>query len=160
MYCFKISALSFIIISLATACNHPPATKDIKDQNTPAAKNLLPDTKKVTAPDTLTGRETIILSQEHPKVIIKGEIERLGHVVYNIHILSGKQLNATVAPAGGKGNIRINQIRLSDGSYDGPFGKTLDYALRDTGGYQVIIGESNMAEGAWEGPFTLTVSVK
>lgn len=111
-------------------------------------------------PDTLTGGNTITLSQEHPEAIIKGEIERLGQVVYNINILSGKQLNATVAPVGGKGNIRINQIKVPDGSYGGPFGKTLDYPLRDTGRYLLIIGESNMAEGAWEGPFTLTVSVK
>lgn len=152
--------LSVMIISLAAACNHPPATKDTNDQNPAAAENLPPDAGKVTAPDTLTGKETITLSPDHPRVIVKGEIKRLGHVVYNLNILSGKQLNATVAPVGGEGNIRINQVRRPDSSYDGPFGKTLRYPIRDTGHYQLIIGESNMAEGAWEGPFIVTVSVE
>lgn len=54
-------------------------------------------------------------------------------------------------------NIRINQIKKPDGTFDGPFGQTLQLATPQQGEYWIIIGKSNMASGNTKGHFTLKV---
>ena len=54
-------------------------------------------------------------------------------------------------------NIRINQIKKPDDSFDGPFGKTLDYKADQKGEYWIILGKSQMAGSSQKGHFVLKV---
>lgn len=52
-------------------------------------------------------------------------------------------------------NIRINQIKKPDGTFDGPFGKTITLDSKQAGEYWVIIGKNQMADGNKIGHFTI-----
>lgn len=54
-------------------------------------------------------------------------------------------------------NIRINQIKKPDGTFDGPFGQTLNLATPQKGEYWIILGKNLMAEGTGKGHFSLKV---
>ncbi|WP_417427870.1 hypothetical protein [Halpernia sp.] len=54
-------------------------------------------------------------------------------------------------------NIRVNQIKYPDGSFDGPFGQTLKLDTPQKGEYWIIIGKSLMADGNSKGHFSLEV---
>lgn len=54
-------------------------------------------------------------------------------------------------------NIRFNQVKYSDGTFDGPFGKTLEVENKGTGEIWLIVGRSNMASGSPVGKFTIRV---
>lgn len=54
-------------------------------------------------------------------------------------------------------NIRFNQIRMPDNTFDGPFGQTIDYETRQKGEYWLILAKSNMASGTPVGKFFIKV---
>lgn len=54
-------------------------------------------------------------------------------------------------------NIRINQIKKPDGTFDGPFGRTLNLVTKQAGEYWIIIGKNQMADGSRVGHFTIKV---
>lgn len=54
-------------------------------------------------------------------------------------------------------NIRINQIKYPDGSFDGPFGQTLNLKTPQKGEYWIILGKDLMADGTGKGDFSLKV---
>lgn len=54
-------------------------------------------------------------------------------------------------------NIRINQIKKPDGTFDGPFGRTLTLDTPQKGEYWIILGKSLMADGTGKGHFSLKV---
>lgn len=54
-------------------------------------------------------------------------------------------------------NIRFNQVKLADGTFDGPFGKTLNIKNKGKGEIWLIIGKSNMASGKTKGHFSVKV---
>ena len=56
-----------------------------------------------------------------------------------------------------KQNIRFNQIKFPDGSFDGPFRKKLTHTVKENGEVWLIIGKNNMAEGTANGDFSVTV---
>ena len=54
-------------------------------------------------------------------------------------------------------NIRFNQVKFADGTYDGPFGQTLSIPNKGKGEIWLIIGKSNMASGESKGRFSVKV---
>ncbi|WP_312195922.1 hypothetical protein [Epilithonimonas vandammei] len=44
-------------------------------------------------------------------------------------------------------NIRFNQIRMPDNTFDGPFSQTIEYDTKQKGEYWLILSKSNMASG-------------
>lgn len=54
-------------------------------------------------------------------------------------------------------NIRFNQVKYADGTYDGPFGQTLNIPSKGKGEIWLIIGKSNMASGQSRGSFSVQV---
>ena len=60
-----------------------------------------------------------------------------------------------ITPKNPKMNIRFNQIKLSDGSLDGPFGREITYEIPQKGEIWLLIGKSNMASGEITGEFSV-----
>lgn len=54
-------------------------------------------------------------------------------------------------------NIRINQIRMPDNTFDGPFSQTIDYKTPQKGEYWLVLSKNNMASGNPLGKFFLKV---
>lgn len=81
------------------------------------------------------------LDSIHSKVYIKFKNENSG------------ELKGLIFPAGGKGNIRFNQIIFPDNSSDGPFGMDLKIDLKQKGDHILVIGHSLMADEPYFGKF-------
>lgn len=54
-------------------------------------------------------------------------------------------------------NLRFNQIRMPDNTFDGPFGQTIDYETKQKGEYWLILAKSNMADGTPVGKFFVKI---
>lgn len=88
------------------------------------------------------------LDSIHTRVYIKYKSEDLG------------ELNATIIPSTGKGNIRFNQIIFPDKSSDGPFGMDLKIPLKQKGNHILVIGHSLMADNPYFGKFKVQLENK
>lgn len=77
-----------------------------------------------------------------------------------LNIVSGKELFAVIHKNDGKDNIRINQLEMPNGTFDGPFGDSLYYKIKIAGVYNIIIGPDLMATGKLDGAFKLKVWTK
>lgn len=84
----------------------------------------------------------------HSRVYVKFKNEDLG------------ELKAKIIPAGGKGNIRFNQIIFPNKNSDGPFGMDLNTNLEQKGNYILVIGHSQMADNPFYGQFKVQVENK
>ncbi|WP_027384762.1 hypothetical protein [Epilithonimonas caeni] len=54
-------------------------------------------------------------------------------------------------------NIRFNQIRMPDNTFDGPFSQTIEYDTEQKGEYWLILAKSNMADGTPVGKFFVKI---
>lgn len=54
-------------------------------------------------------------------------------------------------------NVRINQIRMPDNTFDGPFGPTIEYDTNQKGEYWLIFAKNNMADGEPVGKFFVKI---
>ncbi|MFC0344795.1 hypothetical protein ACFFH5_11365, partial [Epilithonimonas hispanica] len=54
-------------------------------------------------------------------------------------------------------NLRFNQIRMPDNTFDGPFTQTIEYETKQKGEYWLILAKSNMAEGTPVGKFFVKI---
>lgn len=54
-------------------------------------------------------------------------------------------------------NLRFNQIRMPDNTFDGPFSQTIEYDTKQKGEYWLILAKSNMADGTPVGKFFVKV---
>ncbi|MBV4359416.1 hypothetical protein [Pinibacter aurantiacus] len=84
-------------------------------------------------------------------------LKKSAPVSCNFQVRNKGVLSARIITPAGKGNIRFNQIFMPDKSSDGPFGKELNYDIKRTGLYKLIIGEDLMAEKPYKGEFTLEI---
>ena len=54
-------------------------------------------------------------------------------------------------------NIRFNQIRMPNNTFDGPFSQTIEYDTKQKGEYWLILSKSNMADGTPVGKFFVKI---
>jgi len=78
--------------------------------------------------------------------------------ILKIQNFEKEQISVTVKPQNETQNIRINQIKLPNGDFDGPFSREIkNYEISQKGEIWLIIGKSNMASGEMKGNFTVSV---
>lgn len=75
--------------------------------------------------------------------------------IIKVKNFASKNITGLIKPASGTMNIRFNQIKLPDDTYDGPFGRDISHQITETGEIWLIIGNSNMASGDNTGKFTV-----
>lgn len=78
--------------------------------------------------------------------------------VLKIKNFKRKEIKGKIIPENPKMNIRFNQIRLSNGELDGPFGLDLNYQVEKEGEIWLMIEKSNMASGETTGKFTVELN--
>ena len=82
------------------------------------------------------------------------------HLIIPVKISSGKELFARLSSKDKKANICISQIEFPDSTFDGPFGRNLNYIIKLPGNYKIIIGQNMMAGDLWNGDFVLKIWVE
>ena len=154
---------ALISIALITACNNNAANvggvnpDSVTDQKNEKPLKDTPQLEKSTAiSDSVIQLQ---IPQNGDSVAVK-LLKKSTPVTCMFSLPKKGKLIATITTPSNKDNIRINQIFMPDGSADGPFGKTLDYTIKSTGNYKLIIGADLMAEDAYKGECTLTIALK
>jgi len=122
------------------------------------------------APKTKEVLENGVMREEKDRVIVRmADGERLpftigekftpdhDKLILKITNFKKSSISATIKVKDKNQNIRFNQIKMPDGSMDGPFGKELSHEVKGTGELWLIIGKNNMADGITTGDFSVTV---
>lgn len=145
-----------------TSCNQPTSKEnESKTQDTSMAiTNTQTENNSAIEKDTSYINIATSLYPGSDTVIAKMHIDGFKEQpILTLSITSGKMLYAVISDKP-KANLRINQIEMPDSTLDGPFGKSLSYKIKKPGTYQLIIGESMMAEGQYSGDFEIKAWVK
>lgn len=79
------------------------------------------------------------------------------YFILKIAHYSKADLKAEIVTRNKQFNIRFSQIRLPDGSYDGPFGREIAYKIPTKGEVWLLAGRNNMADGETIGKFSIHV---
>ena len=122
------------------------------------------DTKKSSQeqPVATSPKETQLTFEKNiPSVVMKDSINGIGDSkVYVFEGTKGKTLFVTVRPEKTPANIRVKQIISPSGVEKGPYGIDVEYKLKETGTWKVIIDESNMNGESYVGYFMLGIAVR
>ena len=78
-------------------------------------------------------------------------------LVLKIKNFDRAKIVGTITPENPQMNIRFNQMKLANGDYDGPFGRELNYEIKEKGEIWLIIAKSNMASGDATGKFKIRI---
>jgi len=78
-------------------------------------------------------------------------------LILKIKNFKAPKISGTIVPENAKMNIRFTQIKLSNGDYDGPFGRDITYDIKENGEIWLLLGKSNMASGETTGKFTVNL---
>lgn len=145
-----------LIFTALFSCNQGEKNKTIDDY-LPPIKN---DSVKI-SPKALDDSLNKVLSPEEGTLIFNLKMDSNNqHVAVPVSISHGDTLFATLSSNDKNANIRISQIGFPDSTFDGPFGRNLDYKIKVPGNFKIIIGENMMAGDRWNGDFSLKVWVK
>lgn len=78
-------------------------------------------------------------------------------MVLKIKNFDRSKIVGTITPENPQMNIRFNQMKLPNGDYDGPFGRELNYEIKQKGEICLIIAKSNMSSGDATGKFKIRI---
>lgn len=103
----------------------------------------------------------ISLDKKDPAKIISGKLKGNGESIkIYIDVKAGESLHMFIEPEEQNANIRLNQIIYPGGRSEGPFSRDQKFVLKNTGQYQLIIGNNLMAEGKTKIAFNLHLSIQ
>lgn len=92
-----------------------------------------------------------------PLTITDEFTRKVQKMVLKIKNFDRAKIVGTITPENPPMNIRFNQIKLANGDYDGPFGRELNYEIKEKGEIWLIIAKSNMASGDASGKFKIRI---
>lgn len=147
----------FIILISLFSCNQN------NEKNISESNNLLSVKNDSSKSETKIVNDTVPkgLSVLSDTLVLKLAMDSANdHLIIPLKISSGKELFASLSSEDKHANIRISQVQLPDSTFDGPFGRDLNYNMKTAGNYKLIIGENMMAGDRWKGNFVLRVWVR
>lgn len=147
MKCF----IAFLLVFSLPACNQ----RDHQTTKTAFTQNNSIKTGNPQPPDSLqkslSPGDTLVLNLT---------MDTGYHLTVPIKISAGKEFFASLSSDDQNANIRVSQVEFPDSTFDGPFGRELNRAIKTPGNYKLIIGEDMMAGDGWKGNFVLKVWAK
>ncbi|MBU4539398.1 MAG: hypothetical protein L6264_01330 [Weeksellaceae bacterium] len=142
--------------------NNQPQSVQEKTEEKPAdGVQISKDVKSAETPQDISriteGDKIIRTVNRIPAAISDEFTDDRQQLIIKIKDFDRQNISGKITPENPQMNIRFNQIKLPDGSYDGPFGKELMYKSREMGEVWLMIGKSNMASGETKGKFTVAL---
>jgi len=78
-------------------------------------------------------------------------------LILKIKNFKGKKIVGKISAKNKDMNLRFNQIKFADGSFDGPFGRYISVEIPKPGEIWLIIGKNLMADGKLTGKFSVSL---
>ena len=161
--------LILLIPIFLLSCNKTESVKMSTSTADTIAQNpiLEYDTAKVAG--TTAGRQGMMREVDGNKIIRTADAQQIPfsigeefteedqQFILKIKNFKGRNITGEITPENPYMNIRFNQIKLPNGSFDGPFGRQINYAVKGGGELWLIIGKSNMASGNVKGNFSVDI---
>lgn len=164
--CQKEKTETEVLSNDSTLVNEQQSAESLKESTSLRANDSVINN----APKTKEVLESGVMREEKDRVIIRmadghrlpltiGEkfTETHDKLILKITDFSKPEIKATINAKDPKQNIRFNQIKMPDGTMDGPFGKEITHEVKGKGEVWLIIGKNNMAEGTITGDFSVTI---
>lgn len=127
------------------------------------SRNSINNVKNVIVTDSISGRpiiEQTIAYSDLPLTLDENFDETYQKLIVKIKDVEPTTINATISTKINRYNVRINQIKLPDGSFNGPFSRAISYKIPSKGDVWLIIGKNNMASGIDTGKFEVHISTQ
>jgi hypothetical protein len=147
--------------SVFTACNNSAPVTEAKEE----AKDTAPATVSIPKEEIkIIQADSTIRFSFAPGVdsaVGKGHLDKKGDpVICYVEVEKGQKITGKLIPDNAGANIRFSHIYMPDGSSDGPFGQTIEYAAKQKGTYRLFISPNRMAGDPESTEFTVVVRVR
>lgn len=162
--------LILLVAIVLWSCNKTESVGELTSKTDPLfEKTVVEDTLKEIQTEIPAGRKGMLREVEGNKIIRTADAQQIPfsigeeftednqQFILKIKNFNGQNITGEITPEKSVMNIRFNQIRLPDGTYGGPFGRQISYAVKDNGEVWLIIGRSNMASGETKGRFSVNI---
>ena len=139
------------------ACKKEPEVKDTKTDTVTTVEKPVDSISAIVNTERESNQNIITVDASKMPIRLNLEIKNPNdQIVLKLENLDQPKIKAylkTESPM----NVRINQIRMPDNTFDGPFGPTIDYDTKQKGEYWLIFAKNNMADGEPVGKFFVKI---
>lgn len=139
------------------ACKKEPEVKDTKTDTVTTVEKPVDSISAIVNTERESNQNIITVDASKMPIRLNLEIKNPNdQIVLKLENLDQPKIKAyltTQSPM----NVRINQIRMPDNTFDGPFGPTIDYDTKQKGEYWLIFAKNNMADGEPVGKFFVKI---
>lgn len=129
------------------ACKKDPKLKDTELDTLTVIKKQVDTLSPILKTEKESNQNIITVDASKMPIRLKLEIKNQDEqLILRLENLSQPKMKAylkTDQPM----NLRFNQIRLPDNTFDGPFGQSIEYETRQKGEYWLVLSKNNMASG-------------
>lgn len=129
------------------ACKKDPKLKETELDTLTAIKKPVDTLSPILKTEKESNQNIITVDASKMPIRLKLEIKNQDEqLILRLENLSQPNMKAylkTDQPM----NLRFNQIRLPDNTFDGPFGQSIEYETRQKGEYWLVLSKNNMASG-------------
>jgi len=155
----KANNLKYLaLISLfLVACKKEPEVKDTKVDTVTTVEKPVDSLSTILKTEKESNQNIVTVDASKMPIRLNLEIKNPNdQVILKLENLNQPKIKGyikTETPM----NIRFNQIRMPDNTFDGPFGATIEYDTKQKGEYWLIFAKNNMADGEPVGKFFVKI---
>lgn len=152
----NVKYLALISLFLV-ACKKEPEVKDTKVDTVTTVEKPVDSLSTILKTEKESNQNIVTVDASKMPIRLNLEIKNPNdQVILKLENLNQSKIKGyikTETPM----NIRFNQIRMPDNTFDGPFGATIEYDTKQKGEYWLIFAKNNMADGEPVGKFFVKI---
>lgn len=139
------------------ACKKDPEVKDIKVDTVTTVEKPIDTLSAIIKTERESNQNIITVDASKMPIRLNLEIKNPNdQIILKLENLNQPKIKGYVKTESPM-NVRINQIRMPDNTFDGPFGPTIEYDTKQKGEYWLILAKNNMADGDPVGKFFVKI---
>ena len=155
----KVNSLKYLALIplLLVACKKEPEVKDTKVDKVTTIEKPVDSISAILKTERESNQNIITVDASKMPIRLNLEIKNPNdQIILKLENLDQPKIKGYVKTESPM-NVRINQIRMPDNTFDGPFGPTIEYDTKQKGEYWLIFAKNNMADGEPVGKFFVKI---
>jgi len=155
----KVNSLKYLALIplFLVACKKEPEEKDAKIDTVTTIEKPIDSLSAIVKTEKESNQNIITVDASKMPIRLNLEIKNPNdQIILKLENLNQPKIKGYVKTESPM-NVRINQIRMPDNTFDGPFGPTIEYDTKQKGEYWLIFAKNNMADGEPVGKFFIKI---
>lgn len=155
----KVNSLKYLALIplFLVACKKEPEVKDSKVDTITTVEKPVDSLSTIVKTERESNQNIITVDASKMPIRLNLEIKNPNdQIILKLENLDQPKIKGYVKTETPM-NVRINQIRMPDNTFDGPFGPTIEYDTKQKGEYWLIFAKNNMADGEPVGKFFIKI---